>query len=292
MKLSILIVNWNTRDLVTRCIDSILHYPPDCDYEVIVVDNHSLDGSAEALFNLSSRSKQIRIIKSFQNFGFAKGNNLAYQNSSGEYVLLLNPDTQVREGALEGMVEYLESHPEIGVLGPKLLNPDGTIQHSVRRFPGIFSAVAVFAGLHRLIPLRQYLMPDFNYEKTAGVDQVMGAAFLTRRKVIEELGSFLDENFWLWYEEVDFCRRIKAAGYKIVYYPGAEIRHEGAGSFAQMSIYERKKTAAKSLAHYFEKNGSRGEVMVLRIVIPVVMALAWIAEGFERIFRVRHKIKY
>lgn len=288
MKLSILIVSWNTRDLVTRCLNSIVKNPPDFDYEVIVVDNHSQDGTVDELAALFGHNKRIRIIPSMRNLGFAKGNNLAFAESQGEYILLLNPDTEVLPGSLTTLVKYLESHPETGVAGPRLLNPDGSLQHSVRRFPRIWSGVLVFSGLHRLLRPRRYLMDDFSYEQEADVDQVMGAALLTSRKVIEGVG-FLDEGFWLWYEEVDFCKRVKAAGYLVKFYPQAEIIHHGGKSFAQMDVYLRKKTVAKSLIYYFRKNGSALDVLTIRIALPAVLFAAKLLDGLQKIFHFRLK---
>ncbi len=288
MKLSILIVNWNTRDLVIKCVNSILKYPPDFDYEIIIVDNYSRDGSTDALVNLFGPNKRIHVISSLKNLGFAKGNNLAYQNSTGEYILLLNPDTEVREGALQNLVEYMENHPGVAVVGPKLVNPDGSVQRSVRRFPGIFSSVIVFAGLHRFWRPDKYLMDDFSYEETADVDQVMGAALLTSRKIISEFG-FLDENFWLWYEEVDFCKRVKEAGYQVKYYPRAVIMHQGGQAFSQMEVFDRKRAVARSLIYYFQKNGNFLEVLLIRIILPLVLFAAKILDYLQKFFKFRIK---
>lgn len=283
MKLSILVVNWNTRDLVIGCIHSILKNPPVFDYEIIVVDNYSQDGSVAAIVSLLGHNKKIRVIPSLRNFGFAKANNLAYQNSSGEFVLMLNPDTIVRPQALQNMVEYLEGHPGVGILGPKLLNPDGTVQSSVRYFPGIWASMLIFSGLHRIFRPRKYLMDDFPYDHIAEVDQVMGAALLTRRKIIEHL-DFLDENFWLWYEEVDFCKRVKQAGYQIKFYPPAEIIHYQAASFSQLEVYARKKAVGKSLVYYFKKNGYFWQVLLLRLSLPVVLFMAKFLDFIQKAF--------
>ncbi len=277
MKLSILIVNWNTRELVLRCIDSIQKNAPNFDFEIIVVDNNSADGSFEALQKTYGTSPRIKIFKSTANLGFAKGNNLAYKNSSGDYILMLNPDTEVRPQALQTLANYLKAHADVGIVGPKIVNPDGSVQPSVRRFPGIWSSVLVFSGLHRFLRPKKYLMADFDYEEIQEVEQVMGAALLTKRDIIEKLG-FLDEKFWLWYEEVDFCRRVKNAGYRVIFYPGAVVMHKGGESFAQFNIYARKKTLARSLIYYFEKNGKWWEVLALRVIMPLVLTMAWILD--------------
>ncbi|MDP3741472.1 MAG: glycosyltransferase family 2 protein [bacterium] len=250
MKLSILIVNWNTKELVIKCLRSIFRQEPIFDFEVIVVDNNSWDGSGEALEGLFGGKSNVKIIKATDNLGFARGNNLAYKNSSGEFVLLLNPDTEIKHQALQRMVDFLESSPDVGILGPKIINSDGTIQPSVRRFPDIWSSLLIFSFLHKIFKPKKYLMAGFDYEKISEVDQVMGAALLTRRRITLKLG-FLDEKFWLWYEEVDFCKRVKTAGHKIVFYPEAIVMHRGGESFSQFDLYKRKKTLAHSLIYYF-----------------------------------------
>lgn len=290
MKLSILIVNWNTRDLVVACVNSILKNPPPFACEIIVVDNHSQDGSADALTALFGHNKQIHVFPQIRNLGFARANNFAYQNSAGEYILLLNPDTEVQPGALEKMTEYLDSHGNAGILGPRLRGPDGTTQPSVRRFPGLWAGGLTLTGLHRLIRPRRYLMDDFDYSREGVVDQVMGAALLTRRSLIERLGLLFDEKFWLWYEEVDFCLRAKNAGYAAVYFPGAAVMHRGAASFAQISIYERKKIAARSLSYYFRKNGNWLQSALIKVMLPTLLFAAKALDWLQKFFKFKVKI--
>lgn len=284
MKLSILIVSWNTKALLGKCLDSILQFSPPFPYEVIVVDNASSDGSAEAVASAYAARPEIRLIRSAENLGFARGNNAAYEASQGELVLLLNPDTEVLAGALQSLARYLDEHPQVSIVGPKILSPDGTLQPSVRRFPDIWSSVLVFSGLHRVWRPRRYLMDDFSYDREAAVDQVMGAALLTRRSIIKRLG-FLDEKFWLWYEEVDFCKRAQAAGFGVMFYPGAAIIHKGAQSFSQLAVYERKKIVAKSLLYYFRKNGGSREVLAIRIIMPLVLGGAKLLQLLQKIFK-------
>lgn len=300
MKLSILIVNWNTRDLAVRCIHSVLKTADSLDYEIIVVDNDSQDGSFEALQNLFGynplergkskfvASRRIKILEASANLGFAKAVNYAYKHSSGEYILLLNPDAEVRDSSLQKLVNYLDTHADAGIVGPKLVNPDGTLQRSVRQFPKVWSSIVVFSGLHRFFRPRKYLMDDFDYGKEGDVDQVMGAALMTRRKIVEELG-FMDEKFWLWYEEVDFCKRVKEAGYKVRFYPGAIMMHQGARSFRQVPVYVRKKTVAKSLMYYFRKNGGILDIMIIRAGLPVVLFTAWFFGVLEKTFGLKIK---
>ena len=282
MKLSILIVNWNTRDLVVNCVNSILNYATDFDFEVVVVDNDSSDGSGDELRRQFGDNKNIKIIRASENLGFAKGNNLAFKHSTGEYILLLNPDTKVRPQALQKLVNYMESHKSVGAVGPKIINPDGTTQQSVRQFPRIFTSLLIFSGLHRWFRPKHYLMDGFDYLHEASVDQVMGAAFMTRRVVIEKLG-FMDENFWLWYEEVDFCKRVKAAGYDVRFYPNTIVEHHQGQSFSQVSVLQRKKIIFRSLVYYFQKHGRKIDIVMLKVVAPLVFLLAWFFEKLENL---------
>ena len=277
-------MNWNTRDLLVKCLNSITKHQPDFEYEVIIVDNASKDGTVETVASLFGHNKRIRVIPSLKNLGFARGNNLAYEQSAGDCILMLNPDTEIIEGAVQKLVDFLVAHPSVGIVGPRLINPDGSLQESVRRFPDIWSSLLVFSGLHRIFRPRRYLMDGFNYEEPADVDQVMGAALLTRRKVISELG-FLDPKFYLWYEEVDFCRRVKARGYEIKYYPKAVVMHARAQSFSQLDVYERKKIVARSLLYYFRKNGGAVDVALIEVLMPAVLVLARLAKLLQRVFK-------
>lgn len=281
MKLSILIVNWNTKEFSVMCLRSIFQQEPTFGYEVVIVDNNSSDGSFDELTGLFGGKANTKILRSNANLGFAGANNLAYKNSTGEYILLLNPDTEIKHQALQRMVDLMDSgeSKDIGIIGPKLTNPDGSIQSSVRKFPDIWSSMLIFSSLHRFWPPKKYLMTTFDYNKASEVDQVMGAALLTRRSVIERI-EFLDEKFWLWYEEVDFCKRVKSAGYKVMYYPEALVMHHGGESFSQLDVLRRKKILAKSLVYYFEKNGSWWEVWLLRMMMPGVIAIAWFLNIF------------
>jgi len=148
--------------------------------------------------------------------------------------------------------------------------------------------MAVFSGLHRFLPLRGYLMLDFDYDRAAEVDQVMGAALLTRRSVIERIG-FLDEKFWLWYEEVDFCRRVKNAGYAVEYWPGAEVMHHKGAGFSQLPVYKRKRTVARSLVYYFQKNGHVWDVWIIRLALPVILIAAKTADYLQKLLKIKIK---
>jgi GT2 family glycosyltransferase len=252
-KLSIIVVSWNTKPAILDCLRSIGEFPPSVTFEIIVVDNASIDGSVAAI---RREFPQVIVLANGENRGFAVANNEGIAQAKGQYLLLLNPDTIVHRGALDSMVYFMDENADVGVCGPLLLNSDGTIQRSVRRFPGFRAALyrntfLQSAGFFRG-QYRTYMMSDFAHDRTMDVDQVMGAAFMTRRSVLDRIG-LLDERFFMYYEEVDFCRRAKHTGWRVVFLPQARITHVGGASSDQapVSIDVMRLT---SLIAYFRKH--------------------------------------
>ena len=293
MDLSIIIVNWKVKDLLEKCLRSIFEQSKDISFacpagakrlcgEIFVVDNASGDGSVEMV---REKFPQVDLTASTENLGFAKGNNLAAKKANGKYVLLLNPDTEILDNALEKMVKFMNNHPECGIAGCKLLNPDLSLQPSVRAFPTFASQAFILLKLHHLFPhskaMYHYLMQNFDYEKTQEVDQVMGAFFMIQREVIDQIG-LLDEKFWIWFEEVDYCKRAKDAGWKILYTPEAKIIHHYGQSFKQVLNVKRQKDFNKSLSYYFKKHGTKGEWIVIQILRPMSLFLSWLAKNFKK----------
>ena len=224
MDLSIVIVSYNTQELLRKCLESII----DClekskiKGEIIIVDNGSTDGSARTV---KKEFPKVKLIENKENLGFARANNQALRQVRGEYILLLNSDTEVKPGALESLLEFAEKHPEAGIVGAKLLNPDGSIQPSVYHFPTVWRAIKEY-----------WLGKEGEYEKyipdgavAVGVEAVTGAAMLVARKVIEKVGQ-LDNRYFMYFEDLDFCRRVKQKGFQIFYLPSAEIVHHHGAS--------------------------------------------------------------
>jgi len=214
--LSVIIVNWNTRELLAQCLESLyqtIHVP--C--EVIVVDNASEDGSAEMV---RSVFPQVRLIENTENVGFARANNQAIRAGRGKYVLLLNSDTIVQPGALDSIVRFADQHPEAGIVGGRLLNADGSLQPSWNEFPTLLSEL-----MGRNFRRRRPLVGESAYE----VDWVGGACLLAQREAIEAVG-LLDENFFMYSEEADWCYRMIQNGWKVYYFPKAKVIHFGGGS--------------------------------------------------------------
>lgn len=226
MKLSIIIINYNSKEFLDKTLRGVYSSPYSFDFETIVVDNHSLDGSVKLV---KDRFPQVRVIRNTKNVGFARANNQAIARANGEYILFLNPDAVPLDGSIEKLVRFMEKKPFAGCVGGKLLNPDGSFQYSCRSFPDYIS---IFFGrqsfFRKLFPesifSRKFLLTYLDYSKPQEVDWIMGACMLTKREVLSRVGSF-DELFFLFVEDMDFCYRLKKEGYEVSYCPDAVFYH-------------------------------------------------------------------
>ncbi len=233
MEISVCIVSWNVRELLRRCLDSVLAELRGLEGEAAVADNASSDGSSEMV---RRDYPGIRLVCGGQNRGLAAAANPLLRSATGRYLLLLNPDTVLNPGTLRGMVEFLDRHPEAGGAGCRQLNPDGSLQPSVRAFPTRLTGLEQFTVLGRMGILgcerRRYLQKDFDYDRPSRVEQPMGAALFLRREAAARAG-WLDEGYFLYFEEVDLCWRLARAGYPMYYNPSVSIVHHGGASAAQ-----------------------------------------------------------
>lgn len=233
--LSVIIVSWNVRELLRRALTTAqASWGARPGLELIVVDNASQDGSPEML---RAEFPQVRLIANAANLGFTRGNNQGLDIAAGEYLLLLNPDTEILADALPRLVDYLAAHPGVGMVGPQLLNPDGSVQASRRRFPTLPILFCESTWLQGITPrrwLRRFYVEDRPDDAEQAADWITGAAMLTRRGVVAQVGG-LDEGFFMYSEEVDWCRRIRAAGWDVRYYPAARIIHHEGQSSAQVA---------------------------------------------------------
>lgn len=228
MKLSIVIPTYNANEWIQGCIDSIRQHGPRYDYEIIVVDDNSTDDTPEIV---RQQFPDVRLFSNEKNVGFGKTANVGLRASAGEYVLVLNNDTWVHEGALERLIEYLDRHSSVGIVGPKVLSADGSLQQQCRRrIPTPAAALLYFTGVANLFPANPrvagYLMTASDENATTEVDAVSGACLMVRRAVMDQIHGF-DEEYYLYGEDMDFCWRTKLAGWKVVYYPKAAITHFG-----------------------------------------------------------------
>lgn len=218
MDLSIIIVNYNTKDLLISCIDSILKSNPKVSFEIIVVDNASTDGSSEWLEKV--HGGKIRSILHKKNLGFSKANNSGIKKAVGQYLLLLNSDTEVKRGAIDTLVEFAKHTPGTGAVGSKLLNPDGSTQASVFRLPTLARTIQQY-WLGKKHLLDKYAPHG---EKPSLVESVVGASMLITPRARKEVGM-LEERYFMYFEDLDYCRKLFQAGLKVYYHPESEVYH-------------------------------------------------------------------
>ena len=230
--LSIVIVSYNTRELLLQCLASIRSQETSLSYEVIVVDNHSSDGSAEAV---RRDYPEVRLIESSSNVGFSVANNAAIDLATGRFVLLLNSDTFLVSDVLDRMVEKMREEPEVGIAGCRLIRPSGEMDLACRRsFPTPLVSLSRFLRLNRIFPKHRlcgrYNLTYLDEKGTYEVDSIVGAFMLVRREVIDRLGA-LDEDYFMYGEDVDWCYRIKDRGWKVLYVGDCvTYHHKGASS--------------------------------------------------------------
>jgi GT2 family glycosyltransferase len=283
LDLSVIIVSWNVRQQLQHCLESIFRLPlTEQPRGVFVVDNASPDGTAAMV---RQQFPQVTLIANTENRGFAAANNQAIARIQSGDVLLLNPDTLVHPGAFPRMLQAFTDHPKAGIVGPKLLNTDGSIQPSVRRLPTfavLFAIALKFTHIWKNFPpLVTYMEENLDPEKEQPVGQVMGAAFLIRRSIINLIGR-LDEGYHVWFEEVDYCKRAADAGWETWYVPSATVTHVGGQSFGQLPSVEKQRQWSQSVLWYSHKYFSRVASSFLRIAGGVGIAATRCAVWLQR----------
>ena len=269
---SIIIVNWNTREIIRNCLKSIYAEARKVKHEVIVVDNGSTDGSAEMI---KAEFSQVQLIENDENRGFAAANNQGMARGQGRYVLLLNSDTIILEGAVAKAVAFADKHPEAGVVGCRVLNPDRTLQLTCFRFPSILNDILASLYLNKLFPgnkfFGRYRMSWWQRNNVQEVDVVTGCFMLVRKKAIEQVGV-MDERYFIYSEEADWCYRFKQAGWKRLFTPSAEIIHlHGASSSKQRP--EMALQLRGSNLQYFEKHHGYISYVIVCFLIALFFLL-------------------
>lgn len=263
MDLSIIIVSWNTRDCLDKCLESIHANTLNLAYEVIVVDNASRDATGQMV---REKHPDVILIENDTNAGFCRGNNQGLEIYKGELVVLLNPDTEVYEGALETLTGFLRERPDVGVVGPMLLSPEGLCMPNGTLFPTLRRELLGVTGLHQFrkkeYDLEGYGRSDFT--QLAEVDVVCGACMMTRRTVVDQIGG-LDEQLFMYFEEVDFCLRAGKVGWRVFYVPDARVFHHWMQSVKQDYIGATRRLF-RSQYLYFRKHHGLPAALILRLV--------------------------
>jgi GT2 family glycosyltransferase len=278
--LSVVIVNWNAGRLVKDCLRSVYALTEEATLEVFVVDNASRKGDLDDVMQAFPQANYIFLN---ENLGFSRANNVAIRRARGEYIALLNPDTYLRNSAFDLMLAHLGNHPEVGAIGPKLATPDGGIQYDAgRNLPTLTTEFAHNFFLHHLIPQTRLGGSDYirwwNHEDTRQVGALCGACMVVRREVIDKVG-LLDENFFLYWEDVEWCYRIQRAGCKLTYLPQAEVFHLGGHSMAQNPVNSLHAAFQSSVLFFHKHHGAQAANVARALILCgcILRILLWLA---------------
>jgi len=279
MILSIIIVNLNTKNLLRDCLSSIYESDLRTKYEIFVVDNGSKDDSVKMV---RANFPNVDVIANEVNLGFSKANNQAIKRCKGKYILLLNPDTVVNINTLEKMVSFMDNNKDIGILGPKIQYPDGNVQLTcARNFPDLLIEFFNVSKLAKIFPKNKlfgsYLMGYWNHLDSREVNLLSGACMLIKKEVFKDIG-LLDESFFMFYDDVDFCYRAKMKGYKIYYYADTSIIHHGGASWKETreNMQKTKLISYQSMYKYYYKTRSRlyAEAVKIMMILNLVAFFA------------------
>lgn len=284
--LSVIIVNWNTRDVLAKCIRSVYETGQGIDLEIILVDNASKDGSV----TMVRRSfPEVRLIENTENVGFVRANNQAIARCQGRYVLLLNSDTYVLSNSLVNTVQFMNDHPKAGIAGVRLLNPDGTFQASYTPFPTLWREFLILSGLGRW--LIRPTFPSFGPRSKKGPRQIKGymegAYLMARREAIDQIGG-LDERIFMYAEDVDWCYRFHQTGWEVWYLPEAPIFHHG-GQSTKKRKGRLEAELYRSRIYFFRKHYGAIPAWCLKVLIFSLTLLKIIIHGSLRILTNGHR---
>jgi GT2 family glycosyltransferase len=266
--ISIVIVTWNCKRFLQECLDSLVDYRRDQQTEIIIVDNASADGTPELV---RDSYPEVTLIQSNENLGFTKGNNVGIRRASGEYVLLINPDVNVLHGCIDKMLAYMQQNPRIGLLGPRMLGADGKSDRSYMGAPTLWNLFCRALALDALFPKSKlfggFLMFYFDRNQIAEVDILNGWFWMTRREALDQVG-LLDENLFMYGDDLDWSKRFRDAGWKVVYFPEAEAVHYGGGTTARAPI-RFSVEMQKANFQYWQKNYGKTSQFMYRSIIAL-----------------------
>jgi N-acetylglucosaminyl-diphospho-decaprenol L-rhamnosyltransferase len=281
---SIVIVNWNTKELVLQCLQSVYKNTTEKCFDVWVVDNGSTDDSVAAL---QTQYPDVNLVEAGQNLGFAHGNNLALEKIAGKYAVLLNTDTVVKPFAIDFLITFMEDHPEAGAAGPYLLNPDDSLQISCYPFPTLFREFWRLFHFDLIVPIGVYPMKSWKTDCYYKVDSIQGACMILRKTALNQIG-FFDPNYFMYTEEIDLCYRIKHAGWNLFWVPESKVVHYGGQSTRKMasqmfiSLYKTK-------VQFFRKHHGKFAAFLYKVILffasvtrLLFCPLAWIQAGPSR----------
>jgi GT2 family glycosyltransferase len=284
--LSICIVNYQARDYLNDCLRSIIANPPLGEYEIIVVDNGSTDGSREML---QTDFPDVAVIENPTNLGFTSPMNQALRHATGSFLLLLNPDTLIHPQAFNRLIAFMQEHPQVGICGPKVLNTDGSLQAPCRRGESRpWAVISYFLGLHRLFPNSRlfggYLLNYMGEDVTHEVAGVAGSCMLIRRQVVDQIG-YLDERFFAYQEDADYCFQARRAGWQVYYLPTAQVTHFGGEGGSRVQPYRSIYAWHRSYWLYYRKNLSSDYFFLFNWTFYLAMLVKLLLALLANLFR-------
>lgn len=276
--LAVLMVSWNVKDLVLKNIEALFASEGAATAEIIVIDNASKDATVEAI---QAQFPQVRVIANAYNAGFSLANTQGMIAMHARHCLLLNPDMKVESDSLQKTIDYLDAHPEVGVMGVRLQTVEGNIVEHVRRFPTFSSQLAILLKLPHLFPriVDHYLAKDFDYSREQVVDSIRGSYFAIHANALEQCAG-LDTRYFIWFEEVDYCKKVLERGLKVVYVPTIRATDFIGRSFAQRESFWKQKNFTRTMVQYFEKWHPWWETLILKAVRLLVLAVVWMLDFF------------
>lgn len=293
---SVIIVSWNARAYLRDCLNSIRCTGTSCVREVIVVDNASIDGSPEMV---EERFPEVVLIRSAENLGFARANNLAFERATGSILALVNSDVIVHSGCLEALATFLINHDKVALVGPRVLGGDGKLQRTCRCLPSVWNCICRMLALDRIFPhwsiFSSYEMRYFGHDRIAQVQVLSGCFCVARRQAVDDVGG-LDERFFFYAEDFDWCKRFADAGWKVMFVPAATATHFGGASTSNAPLRFSIEILRANL-NYWEKHYGTSGRRTYRVLALVHCGLRLIARGLERLVGLgrsvesRHKLQ-
>ncbi|MFH1233529.1 MAG: glycosyltransferase family 2 protein [Patescibacteria group bacterium] len=276
MDLTIITVTWNVKDYVRNNFKSIYENTKNIKFEIYAVDNNSKDGTVGMIRN---EFPEVHLIANNYNAGFAKANNQAIKMAKGRYILLLNPDMRVLPGTLEKMVKWMDEHKQTGIAGCHLVKENGETVPHVRRYPKLFDQLAIVLKLSHIFPdiLNNYLYKNFDYNHEAIVDSIRGSFFMIRKEVIEKFGG-LDERYFIWFEEVDYCKQVRNIGWEIMYTPEVKCVDFVGKSFALVKRGKTQEYFRDSMLKYFKKWHPYWQYLILKTAWLLGIFIVWLCD--------------
>jgi len=282
--ISVVIVAWNAQHYLELCLESLAKDPPRRSIEVLVIDNASADNSVEMV---ESKFPWVKLIKSKENLGFAKGNNVVIRQCRGRYIALVNPDVILFPGCLDALADFLDENPKVGNVGPRVFNPDMTQQSTCRRFPTLWNNFCTATHLESIFKGSRFFAGEhmfyFQHDRTLAVDVIVGCFSMIRRETFDDVG-LLDEGLFMYGDDVDWCRRAWNAGWQVVFYPGARAIHDRGKTTAPFPV-RFAVAQQRSVLHYWKKHHTFLGVLGIRSIMVLRHMLRYLTatlSGFTR----------